>query len=170
MATKTKIQKEKPNLRLPVLQKTATGIYGLDQITGGGIPKNRTTLVCGKAGCGKTLLSLNFLMNGALECEEPGVFLSFEEKAKEIAENIASLGYDLPKMERQKKILTEYVHIDKNEIQETGEYDLEGLFVRLNYAIDAIHAKRVVIDTPEALFSGFSNAAILRSELNRLFR
>jgi circadian clock protein KaiC len=152
------------------LPKTPTGITGLDQITEGGIPKGRPTLVCGQAGCGKTLMSLEFIVRGAIEFNEPGVFMAFEEKAQELAMNVSSLGFDLEKLQAEKKLRIDYVHIDRTEIEETGEYNLEGLFIRLGYAIDAIKAKRVVLDTLENLFSGLTNQAILRAELRRLFQ
>ena len=153
-----------------VLPKTPTGIHGLDEITLGGVPTGRPTLICGSAGCGKTLFSLEFIVRGAQEFGEPGVFIAFEEKADELAVNVASLGFDLKKLQDEKKIKVDYIHIDKTEIEETGEYDLEGLFIRLNYAIDSIGAKRVVLDTLENLFSGLTNQAILRAELRRLFQ
>lgn len=153
----------------PQLPKTPTGITGLDEITDGGIPKNRPTLVCGEAGCGKTLLSLEFIVRGATEFNEPGVFMAFEEKSAELTMNVTSLGFDLDKLQEQGKLKLDYVHIDRAEIEETGEYDLEGLFIRLGYAIDSIGAKRVVLDTIESLFSGLTNQSILRAELRRLF-
>jgi len=152
------------------LPKALTGIKGLDEITGGGLPQGRPTLVCGSAGCGKTLLAAEFLMRGALEFNEPGVFMAFEETGEEVAQNLRSLGFDLEQLIAEKKVLFDYVRLERGEIEETGEYDLEGLFVRLGYAIDSIGAKRVVLDTIEALFGGLSNAAVLRSELRRLFR
>ena len=161
---------KKEKLADQVLQKSLTGIKGLDEITGGGLPQGRPTLICGGTGCGKTLLSMEFLVRGATQYNEPGVFMSFEEKSEELTQNFASLGFDLNALAAQEKLLLEYVHIDKNEIEETGEYDLEGLFIRLGYAIDSIGAKRVVLDTIEALFSGLSNESILRAELRRLFR
>jgi circadian clock protein KaiC len=151
------------------IPKTLTGITGLDEITGGGIPKARPTLICGEAGCGKTLLSLEFIVRGATEFGEPGVFMAFEEKAEELAMNVASLGFDLNKLQAEKKVKLDHVHIDRSEIQETGEYDLDGLFIRLGYAIDSIGAKRVVLDTIENLFAGLSNQGILRTEVRRLF-
>ncbi len=163
------INKAKSLPLLKVLPKTPTGIAGLDEITMGGLPKGRPTLICGNAGCGKTLLGLEFLVRGATEYNEPGVFMCFEETAKELAENVASLGYDLNKLVAQKKLVLDHVKVDRSEIEETGEYDLEGLFIRLNYAIDSIGAKRVVLDTLESLFSGLSNDGILRAELRRLF-
>jgi circadian clock protein KaiC len=156
-----------PATRLP---KCLTGIQGLDEITGGGLPRGRPTLVCGGAGCGKTLLAAEFLVRGAVQFGEPGVLMSFEETEAELKANVASLGFDLAGLIRRKKIVLDYVHIEPSEIQENGEYDLEGLFVRLNHAIDAIGAKRVVLDTLEALFAGLRNEAILRAELRRLFR
>lgn len=155
---------------LPQLPKTPTGINGLDEITLGGLPTGRPTLICGAAGCGKTLFSLEFIVRGAEEFNEPGVFVAFEEKANELATNVASLGFDLEKLQDEKKIRIDYVHIDRTEIEETGEYNLDGLFIRLGYAIDSIGAKRVVLDTIENLFSGLENQAILRAELRRLFQ
>lgn len=154
---------------LTALPKTPTGIHGLDEITMGGLPTGRPTLICGGTGCGKTLFSLEFLIRGAQEFNEPGVFMAFEEKPQELAMNVASLGFDLEKLQEEKKIKIDYVHIDRSEIEETGEYDLEGLFIRLGYAIDTIGAKRVVLDTLENLFGGLSDQGILRAELRRLF-
>ncbi len=157
--------------RTPVsLPKSPTGIDGLDEITHGGLPRGRPTLICGSAGCGKTLLAMEFLVRGAIQFGEPGVFMAFEETGKELAQNVKSLGFDLDALVRRKKLLLDYVRVERSEIQETGEYDLEGLFIRLNHAIDSIGAKRVVLDTIESLFSGMSNTAILRAELRRLFR
>jgi circadian clock protein KaiC len=152
------------------LPKCPTGINGLDEITGGGLPRGRPTLVCGSAGCGKTLLAAEFLVRGAAQFGEPGVLMAFEETEAELKANVASLGFDLEGLVRRKKIVIDYVHIEPSEVQESGEYDLEGLFVRLNHAIDSIGAKRVVLDTLEALFSSLGNEAILRAELRRLFR
>jgi circadian clock protein KaiC len=157
------------NIAERALPKIRTGIQGLDEITGGGIPLGRPTLVCGTAGCGKTLLAMEFLVRGATQFNEPGVFMAFEETAAELTQNVRSLGFDLDALVEQKKIALDYVRIERSEIEETGEYDLEGLFVRLGCAIDFIGAKRVVLDTIESLFSGFSNEAILRAELRRLF-
>src|SRR3954454_22521473 len=154
---------------LPTLQKTPTGISGLDEITFGGLPSGRPTLVCGSAGCGKTLFSLEFIVHGALRFNEPGVFVAFEEKPEDLAANVASLGFNLNQLQQERKLRIDYIHVDRTEIEETGEYDLEGLFIRLGYAIDSIGAKRVVLDTIESLFSGLSNASILRAELRRLF-
>ena len=155
---------------VPELPKAPTGIPGLDEITEGGLPRGRPTLLCGSAGSGKTMLAAEFLVHGATEFGEPGVFMMFEESADELAQNLLSLGVDLAVLEREKKIAVDHVRIERNEIEETGEYDLEGLFIRLGYAIDSIGAKRVVLDTIEALFSGLPNHAVLRAELRRLFR
>jgi len=152
------------------LPKAPTGIQGLDEITGGGLPKGRPTLICGSAGCGKTLLAMEFLVRGATEFNEPGVFMAFEETAKDLTENVASLGFDLKNLIARKKMVLDFVYIERSEIEETGEYDLEGLFIRLGHAIDSIGAKRVVLDTIESLFSGLPNPLILRAELRRLFR
>jgi circadian clock protein KaiC len=152
------------------LPKCPTGIQGLDEITSGGLPRGRPTLVCGGAGCGKTLLGAEFLVRGAMQFDEPGVLMAFEETEAELKANVASLGFDLAGLVRRKKILVDYVHIEPGEIHESGEYDLEGLFVRLNHAIDSIGAKRVVLDTLEALFAGLRNESVLRAELRRLFR
>ena len=157
------------NTQYPTLPKTLTGITGLDEITGGGLPTGRPTLICGDAGCGKTLMSIEFIVRGAVAYNEPGVFVAFEEKSEELATNVASLGFDLRKLQEEKKIRVDHIHIDRSEIEETGEYDLEGLFIRLGYAIDSIGAKRVVLDTLENLFSGLDNQAVLRTELRRLF-
>ncbi len=151
------------------LPKTLTGNTGLDEITEGGLPKGRPTLICGGPGCGKTLMSIEFLVKGAMRYNEPGVFMAFEEKADELTANVASLGFDLNKLQKQKKLKIDHVHIDRSEIEETGEFDLDGLFIRLGHAIDSIGAKRVVLDTIENLFGGLENQAILRAELRRLF-
>jgi len=163
------MKKEESLFKPKMLPKAKTGITGLDEITEGGLPKGRPTLVCGNAGCGKTLLSMEFLIRGALQYNEPGVFMSFEETEKDLSANVASLGYDLDTLIAQKKLIVDHVEIDRTEIEEAGEFDLEGLFIRLNHAIDSIGAKRVVLDTIESLFSGFSNDAILRAEIRRLF-
>jgi circadian clock protein KaiC len=153
-----------------LLPKCPTGIQGLDEITSGGLPRGRPTLVCGGAGCGKTLLAAEFLVRGAVQFGEPGVLMAFEETEKELKANVASLGFDLEGLVRRKQIVIDYVHVERSEVQESGEYDLEGLFVRLGHAIDSIGAKRVVLDTLEVLFASLPNEAILRSELRRLFR
>lgn len=152
------------------IDKIPTGINGLDEITNGGLPRGRPTLLCGGAGCGKTLFSVEFLVRGAVEFGEPGVFLAFEENSDELAANVRSLGFDLKKLIRQKKLLVDFVQIERGEVLEGGEYDLDGLFIRLGHAIDSIGAKRVVLDTLESLFGGLPNEMILRSELRRLFR
>lgn len=163
-------KKDKKSSFYPQIKKTLTGITGLDEITGGGIPAGRPTVICGEAGCGKTLVSLEFIVRGAMQFNEPGVFIAFEEKAEELAMNVGSLAFDLEQLQRDKKLKIDYVHIDRSEIEETGEYDLDGLFIRLGYAIDSIGAKRVVLDTIENLFSGLTNQGILRAELRRLFQ
>ena len=155
---------------LPLLPKSPTGIDGLDEITEGGLPLGRPTLICGSAGCGKTLMGIEFLVRGIQDFNEPGVLMAFEETGEELAANVASLGFDLKDLQARKLLRLDHVHVDRSEIEETGEYDLEGLFIRLGYAIDSIGAKRVVLDTIEALFSGFPNQAVLRSEIRRLFR
>jgi circadian clock protein KaiC len=152
------------------LPKAPTGIQGLDEITQGGLPRGRPTLVCGGAGCGKTLLAMEFLVRGAMQFEEPGVFMAFEETGPELTQNVRSLGFDLDRLAEQKKLVLDFVRVERSEIDETGDYDLEGLFIRLGAAIDSVGAKRVVLDTIEALFSGFQNEGILRAELRRLFR
>lgn len=152
-----------------LLSKVATGITGFDDITLGGLPAGRPSLVCGAAGCGKTLFGVTFLVRGAVDADEPGVFMSFEERPQDLVANVESLGYDLQNLIDSKRLVIDHVHIDRSEIEETGEYDLEGLFVRLGYAIDSIGAKRVVLDTIEALFSSFSDVSVLRAELRRLF-
>ena len=152
------------------LPKCPTGILGLDNITGGGLPKGRPTLICGSAGCGKTLLGVEFLVRGATEYNEPGVLMTFEETSEEITQNVASLGWDLDQLSADGKLIIDHVYIDPQGIQESGDYDLEGLFIRLGSAIQEIGAKRVVLDTLEVLFAGLSNTSIVRSELRRLFR
>jgi circadian clock protein KaiC len=156
-----------PSCELP---KAATGIRGLDEITFGGLPKGRPTLVCGGPGSGKTLLALTFLVNGILDSNEPGVLMTFEENADEITSDVSSLGFDLPALIATKKLVVDYVRVERSEIEETGEYDLEGLFVRLDYAIRSVGATRVVLDTIESLFAGLKDDAVLRAELRRLFR
>lgn len=151
------------------LPKVATGISGFDDITLGGLPAGRPSLVCGAAGCGKTLFAVTFLVNGATRYGEPGVFMSFEERAEDLAANVASLGYDLDGLLAEGKLVIDHVRVERGEIEESGEYDLEGLFVRLGYAVDSIGAKRVVLDTIETLFSGFTDPTLLRAELRRLF-
>src|SRR6188474_2322460 len=136
------------------LPKSPTGIPGLDEITGGGLPAGRPTLVCGSAGAGKTMLAIEFLVRGAIEFDEPGVFMMFEENAAELIANVRSLGFDVDQLVAQKKLKLDHVHVERSEIEETGEYDLEGLFIRLAHAVESVNAKRVVLDTIEALFAG----------------
>jgi circadian clock protein KaiC len=169
MKTNNSTKRKKENKTLTRLQKSRTGISGLDEVTGGGLPKGRPTLVCGEAGSGKTMLSVEFIVRGAIQFDEPGVIMTFEEHAAELAVNVASLGFDLEKLQANKKIKIDYVHISRSEISETGEYDLDGLFIRLEYAIKSVKAKRVVLDTIENLFGGLKNEGILRAELRRLF-
>ena len=165
--SKTSGKNSQENRSLP---KAPTGIQGLDEITGGGFPRGRPTLVCGSAGAGKTLLAMEFLIRGATKYNEPGVFMAFEETAPELTQNVRSLGFDLDELAEQKKLIIDYVRIERSEIDETGDYDLEGLFIRLAAAIDAVGAQRVVLDTIENLFAGLQNEGILRAELRRLFR
>jgi circadian clock protein KaiC len=138
------------------LPKAPTGIAGIDVITEGGLPKGRPSLVCGGPGCGKTLLAMEFLVRGATEFNEPGVFMAFEENEADLRQNVASLGFDLAKLALQKKVVLDYVRVERSEIEETGAFDLEGLFIRLGHAIDSIHAKRVVLDTIESLFASLA--------------
>jgi circadian clock protein KaiC len=152
-----------------VLEKAPSGIRGLDEIMGGGLPRNRPTLVCGSAGCGKTILAMEFLVRGAMEFGENGAFIAFEESAEELAINVASMGFDLDRLVGGKKLSLDHVFIARNEIEETGEYDLEGLFVRIRSAVEAVGARRIVLDSMEALFAGLPNPAIVRSEIRRLF-
>jgi len=153
----------------PGIRKSPTGIDGFDDLTHGGVPTGRPALVCGSAGCGKTLFATTFLIHGARDYGEPGVFVTFEERPRDIVDNVASLGFALDKLVADKKIAFEYVGLDRSELEEAGDYDLEGLFLRLEAAIDSVGAKRVVLDTIESLFSVFSNEAILRAEIRRLF-
>ena len=166
MAGVTRIR-QTPDRTLP---KARTGITGLDEITGGGLPRGRPTLICGSAGCGKTLLAMEFLIHGVLDYDEPGVFMAFEETAEELTQNMRPLGFDLDDLVRKNKLAVDFVRVERGEIDEAGEFDLEGLFVRLGLAIDTVGAKRVVLDTIESLFSSLPNAAIIRAELRRLFR
>jgi circadian clock protein KaiC len=163
-ATSTKNQENR------TLPKAPTGIQGLDEISTGGFPRGRPTLICGSAGAGKTLLAMEFLVRGATQYNEPGVFMAFEETAPELTQNVRSLGFDLDELAKQKKLVIDFVRIERSEIDETGDYDLEGLFIRLSAAIDGIGARRVVLDTIENLFAGLQNQGILRAELRRLFR
>ena len=162
-------KKSKKTLPFSTLSKTPTGIDGLDEITAGGFPTGRPTLICGSAGCGKTLMAIQFVNKGITDYGEPAVFMTFEEPLDELAKNVTSLGINLKELIEKKMLRVDHVKIDKTEIEETGEFDLEGLFIRLGHAIDSIKAKRVVLDTIESLFSGIENTAILRSEIRRLF-
>ncbi len=159
----------KPKVVRTSLAKAPTGIQGLDEVTGGGLPKGRVTLLCGSAGCGKSLLAMEFLVHGAVRYGEPGVCMDFEETEQKLAANVASLGFNLRGLTKRKKLLVDYVSIERNQIAESGEYNLEGLFIRLGHAVKAIKAKRVVLDSIEALFSGLVDSNILRAELRRLF-
>jgi circadian clock protein KaiC len=161
----------KARAKVPLgIAKALTGISGLDELTSGGLPRGRPTLVCGGAGCGKTVLGLEFLVRGATQYGEPGAIFTFEERGDELAANVASFGFDLPGLIAQKKIVVDHVLIDRSDMEETGEYNLDGLFIRLGHAIDSVGAKRVLLDTLEVLFAGLANKEILRSELRRLFR
>ena len=155
---------------LAPIRKSPTGIRGLDEISGGGLPQGRTTIICGGPGCGKTMLGIEFLVRGALEFDEPGVLMAFEETPADIAKNVASLGFDIQELAKKKKLFLDFISVEPSEIQETGDYDLEGLFIRLDLAVRTVGAKRVMFDTLEALFSSFSNESVLRSEFRRLFR
>jgi circadian clock protein KaiC len=155
---------------MPALAKAPTGIAGFDEITGGGLPRGRTSLVAGSAGAGKTLFGMEFIYRGATQFGEPGVFMAFEENETELAENVASLGFDLDASIKRNQIMVDFVRVERSEIEETGEYDLEGLFIRLNHAIEKVKAKRVVLDTLEALFAALPNEGVLRAEMRRLFR
>ena len=152
------------------LSKALTGIRGLDEVTFGGLPRGRTTLVCGTPGCGKTLLGMEFLVRGAIEYQEPGVCLSFEENLEELTANVASLGFDVRDLITRKLLAIDHIYLDRSLIEETGDYDLEALFVRLAMAVETVGAKRIFIDSVESLFAGLANESILRSELRRLFR
>jgi circadian clock protein KaiC len=152
------------------LEKTPSGIAGLDKLTYGGLPKGRPTLICGGPGSGKTLCAMQFLVKGATDYDEPGVVLAFEETADDLAKNCAALGFSVDDLIARKKLVVDYVSVERSEIEETGSYDLEGLFVRLQAAVESIGAKRVVIDTIETIFTGFSDEGLLRAELRRLFR
>jgi len=153
-----------------ILRKTPTGISGLDEITHGGLPYGRPTLICGSAGCGKTIFGLEFLVNGIKEYDEPGIFLAFEETVEDLTKNVSSLGFDLRNLEETNQLIVDYIHVDRRQIAVAGAYDLEGLFIRLQSSVDAIGAKRVVIDTLETIFTSFGHPAMLRGEIRRLFR
>jgi circadian clock protein KaiC len=164
------MRRAKPKIVRTSLPKTPTGIQGLDEVTGGGLPKGRVTLVCGGAGSGKSLIAMEFLVHGAVQYGEPGVCMDFEETEEKLAANVASLGFDLRDLTRRKKLLVDYVFVDRSEIAEAGEYNLDGLFIRLEHAVRKIKAKRVVLDSIEALFVGIADSSTLRAELQRLFR
>jgi len=170
MARASKRTKAAAARAFPQLKKAPSGIAGFDEISGGGLPAGRPTIVCGGPGCGKTMFAMEFLVRGATEFGEPGVLMTFEETGEEMSRNVESLGFNLPSLVAQKRLFLDYVCIEPSEIQETGEYDLEGLFVRLQHAVESVGAKRVVLDTVEAIFSGFANAGMLRAEIRRLFR
>lgn len=169
-SARTAATRKHTRTRTKALPKTPTGIHGFDKITGGGLPRGRATLVCGGPGCGKTLFATEFLVRGATQMGEAGVFVSFEEAPQDLAANVASLGFDLPALVRARKVLIDHVRLERAEFEETGEFNLDGLFIRLGYAIDSIGAKRVALDTIESLFSGLPNPLIVRAELRRLFR
>ena len=152
------------------LPKTPTGIAGLDEITGGGLPAGRPTLVCGAAGCGKTLFGAEFLVRGAVEFAEPGVFMAFEESTEELTRNLSSLGFDLDSLVASRRLILETVEVDRRQVEVSGEFDLDALFLRLGHAIDSIGARRLVLDTIEILFASLPNPMIVRAELHRLFR
>jgi circadian clock protein KaiC len=158
------------NANTLALAKSLTGIRGLDEITEGGLPNGRPSLICGNSGCGKTILAMEFLLHGALAYDEPGVFVSFEETEADLTDNFSALGYDLNNLAERQLLSIEHIYIERSEIEEAGDYNLDGLFIRLEQAIDTIGAKRVVLDTIEVLFGGLSNSAILRAEIRRLFR
>jgi circadian clock protein KaiC len=170
MARASKRKTAAASRAFPQLKKSPSGITGFDEITGGGLPAGRPTIVCGGPGCGKTMFAMEFLIRGATEFGEPGVLMTFEETGEEMSRNVESLGFNVPSLVDKKKLFLDYVRIEPSEIQETGEYDLEGLFVRLQHAVESVGAKRVVLDTVEAIFSGFANVGMLRAEIRRLFR
>src|ERR1700724_2044432 len=170
MARASKRTKTAATRAFPQLKKAPGGIAGFDEISGGGLPAGRPTIVCGGPGCGKTMFAMEFLIRGATEFGEPGVLMTFEETGEEMSRNVESLGFNLPSVVEKRKIFLDDVRIEPSEIQETGEYDLEGLFVRLQNAVESVGAKRVVLDTVEAILSGFANVGMLRAEIRRLFR
>jgi len=163
------MKKKEEKFQRKLLPKSLTSIQGFDEITGGGLPKGRPTLLCGGAGCGKTLFAMEFLVRGATIYNEPGIFIAFEETPKELAANVSSLGFDLDDLIDRKKVWVEHIHVERGEIEQSGEYDLKGLFVRIHRAIESIKAKRIVLDTIESLFSALPNSTIVRTELRRLF-
>ncbi len=159
-----------PRINPAPIAKAPTGISGFDEITGGGLPRGRPTLVCGSAGSGKTVFSMQFLLNGAVRFHEPGVFVSFEEPTDELTLNLASIGYDIPALVRRRMVIIDHVHLERSEIVETGDFNLDGLFIRLEHAVARVKARRIVIDTLEVLFSALNNEGLIRAELRRLFR
>jgi circadian clock protein KaiC len=168
---RTSHMKSKRKTKSPAhaLRKSLTGIQGLDEVTGGGVPAGRPTLVSGGAGAGKTMFALEFLVRGATQYGEPGVFISFEETIPDLTTNAASLGFDLDRLVADKKLFLDHVHVSRSETTESGEYDLDGLFIRIADAVQKVGAKRVVLDTIETLFSELHNPGILRAEIRRLF-
>ena len=155
-------------LSITKLPKSLTGIQGLDDITYGGIPQNRPTLLVGSIGTGKTIFAMEYIINGITMFNEPGVFMTFEEQTDELQINVTSMGYNLSKLIADNKIYLEHLHIDHREIQATGKYDIEGLFIRIEMAIEKVKAKRIVLDALDTLFIGL-DSQILRSEIKRLF-
>ncbi|HVR76544.1 MAG TPA: ATPase domain-containing protein, partial [Planctomycetota bacterium] len=164
-----KTSKKKPASNHGRLQKCATGIKGFDEITEGGLPRDRITLICGGPGCGKTLFGVDFLIHGATRYAEPGIFMSFDETEDELYKDVASLNLDLQGLAARKKIHMDHVLLERRDIEEK-DFNIEGIFVRLEHAIRSIGAKRVVLDSLESLFAGISDAGLLRLELKRLFR
>src|SRR4051794_20907134 len=166
---RARVARERRSTLRQAVPKAPTGITGFDDVTAGGLPRGRPTLVAGGPGCGKTLFALEFLMKGAVEFDEPGVFVTFEETPKDLELNVRSLGYDLARLVKNKRIAIEYVRVERAEIEETGEYDLEALFIRLDDALRTVAGKRIVLDTVESLFGGLADTGVLRAELRRLF-
>jgi circadian clock protein KaiC len=151
------------------LEKCPSGIKGLDEITGGGLPRGRPTLVCGDAGSGKTILAMQFLVRGITEFGEPGVFIAFEESAQELATNMSSMDIDLQRLCAENKLAIDWVHLEGGEVPKTGDFNLQALFVRIQSALQRVHARRIVLDSIEALFAALPDHKTLRSELERLF-
>jgi circadian clock protein KaiC len=165
----TKVKGAADSFKQTGLSKVPTGIPGFDEIAAGGLPKGRPTLLCGGAGSGKTVFTMEFLVRGALQYNEPGVYMAFEEGVDDLTENFRSMGFDLEALSARKQLVIDHVVLNRGEVRETGEYNLEGLFARIDQAIKSVGGKRIVLDSIEALFSGLSNVALLRSELRRLF-
>jgi circadian clock protein KaiC len=151
------------------LPKSPTGIDGFDEITGGGLPTGRPSLVCGPPGTGKSIFAMQFLVNGVTRYGEPGVFLTFEESREELVANVRSFGFGVDRLEREGRLLVDALPLEPQTV-ETGEFDLEALIVRLAWAVDQVGAKRVAVDNVEALFTAFSRPALVRAEVRRLFR